>query len=72
METWELVCCSLFLLIAAEPVVMTFKGLVRHIRSYRKKEEDAQRTALRKQIAAYGVGVAVLFAIYVFIVAIFV
>lgn len=58
---------ALFLMVAAEPGIDTFKSMVRLYRQYKNKKISNVKQVVR-QMAISGIGLLVIFAIYVFIV----
>lgn len=58
---------ALFLMVAAEPGIATFKSMVRLYRQYKNKKISNVKQVVR-QMTISGIGLLVIFAIYVFIV----
>lgn len=58
---------ALFLMVAAESGIATFKSMVRLYRQYKNKKISNVKQVVR-QMAISGIGLLVIFAIYVFIV----
>ena len=61
---------ALFLMVAAEPGIATVKSMVGLYRRYKNKKISNVKQVVR-QMAISGIGLLVIFAIYVFIVQVF-
>ena len=63
---------SIFLLIAAEPVIDLFQKLRFLVKQYKKEETESVTRQLRNKVITYSIGILICFIIYCVIVATFV
>jgi hypothetical protein len=63
---------SIFLLIAAEPVIDLFQKLRFLVKQYKNEETESVKRQLRNKVITYSIGILICFIIYCVIVATFV
>ncbi len=70
MEILKLIFRSLILLIVAAQVIAMAKIFVRRIREYRAGAEAGREKSLRTEVIASGIGLIVVYALFVFVMAV--
>lgn len=68
MMTFRLLCRCLFLLLAAEPVLVIFKTSVKRIKEYRATADTDRKKELRELLYICVVGEIFAFCVFAFIV----
>lgn len=70
MEFCKLILVSLFLLIAAEPVITVFNLFVRHFKEYRRDIDVKRKQKQRRDLWVYVAGILLTYCVFLFVVAV--